>query len=384
MLRNLQRFLAAASTDEERMRTTLENVEWVERALPVFAQSSLVTEILARHPNDIGALFNEHPGKQGGSISDRLRIAARRCILRNAGRSLLEEASVWEILGDYTRCFDAILQQALASADPPAGFAVFAVGRLGTCELDAVSDVDLVFLRTAECPSEASERCALTMVSLLSGYTREGSVTAVDTRLRPHGGEGELVTSLRQLSQYCESEAKAWEMLAFSKMRWIAGAAGLETHVSEALNGLRRRYAASPGFVPQLRAMRKRLEDSANAESFKTGPGGLYDLDFLLGLLEARASLSSAGRQMRERLSALIDLRHLSAEQGRVLLHAAELFRSADHAIRIVVGRSRRWLPEGEEARRAVERTTGVSALHDALHSEMGAVRSIFDSIFSD
>ncbi len=222
------------------------------------------------------------------------------------------------------------------------------------------------------------------MVSLLSGYTREGSVIAVDTRLRPHGGEGELVTSLRQLSQYCESEAKAWETLAFSKMRWIAGANGLETHVGEALNGLRQRYAASAGFVPQLRAMRKRLEDSASAESFKTGPGGLYDLDFLLGLLEARASLSSAGRQMRERLSKLMNQGYLSAEQGRVLLHAAELFRSADHAIRIVVGRSRRWPPESEEARQAVERTTGISALHDALHSEMGAVRSIFDSIFSD
>jgi len=384
MLRNLQRFLSAASTDEERMRTTLENVEWVERALPVFAQSALVTEILARHPNDIGALFDEHLSNQQGSISDRLRIEARRGLLRNAGRSLLEEASVWEILGNYTRCFDSILQHALASADPPEGFAVFAVGRLGTCELDADSDVDLVFLRTAECTSEAAERCARTMVSLLSGYTREGSVIAVDTRLRPHGGEGELVTSLRQLSQYCESEAKAWETLAFSKMRRIAGADGLDTHVGEALSGLRQRYAASADFVPKLRAMRKRLEDSAKVESFKTGPGGLYDLDFLLGLLEARARLSPAGRQMCERLCALTDHGNLSVEQGRVLLHAAELFRSTDHAIRIVVGRSRRWLPESEEARRAVERTTGVSDLHEALHSGMGAVRSIFNSFFSD
>jgi len=63
MLRNLQRFLAAAATDEERVRVTLKNVEWIERALPVFAQSSLVTDLLARHPDDIGALFGHYSSK---------------------------------------------------------------------------------------------------------------------------------------------------------------------------------------------------------------------------------------------------------------------------------------------------------------------------------
>jgi glutamate-ammonia-ligase adenylyltransferase len=384
MLRNLQRFLAAASTDEERVGTALRNVQWIERALPVFAQSSLVTEILARHPNDIGALFGECAATAANSISDHLRMESRRRLLRNAGSTLLEDTSIWGMLGEYTRCFDVILQQALAATDAPQGFAVYAVGRLGTRELDAVSDVDLVFLQSADCSSEEAELCARAMVSMLSGYTREGSVIAVDTRLRPRGGEGELVSSSRQLAQYFANEAKAWETLAFSKLRWIAGDQGSSSEVSKSLCELRARYASSPKFVPQLRAMRKRLEDSADAESFKTGPGGLYDLDFLLGLLEARAALSSAGKQMRERLSGLVAGQQLSAKQGRELLQASELFRRTDHAIRIVVGRSRRWLPESEELRLAVERTVGVSALHEALHSEMGVVRSIFNSFFSD
>ena len=131
---------------------------------------------------------------------------------------------VWEILREYSRSFDLILRQALSAADAPEGFAVLAVGRLGTCELDVVSDADLVFLRSAECDSEEAERCAHSLVAMLSGYTREGSVIAVDTRIRPHGSEGELVVSSRQLAQYFESEAKAWEMLAFGKLRYIAGA----------------------------------------------------------------------------------------------------------------------------------------------------------------
>lgn len=384
MLRNLQRFLAAAATDEERVRVTLKNVEWIERALPVFAQSSLVTDLLARHPDDIGALFGRCESGARSAPADQLRVEARHCILRNAGRTLLEDASVWEILGEHSRCFDAILQEALAAAGAPEGFAIFVVGRHGTCELDAISDVDLVFLRSAECAAEDAERCALTLVSLLSGYTREGSVIAVDTRMRPHGGEGELVNSTRQLTQYFESEAESWEMLAFNKLRWVAGAEELERKVCDALGKLRLRCAASPVFVSKLRAMRKRLEDSVSGESFKTGPGGLYDLDFLLGLLETRASLRAAGKQQPERLAALVESQMLSPEQGRVLLHAVELFRRADHAVRIMEGRSRRWLPEGEELRLVVERTAGVVALPEALRAEMRVVRSIFDSYFSD
>jgi len=388
-LRNLQRFLAAASTEEERVRATLENVKWLERALPVFAESAMVTDILARHPKDIIALFGQCAGEEERSISDRLRMEARRCILRNAGRTLLEDVAVWEILREHSLGFDAILQRAFSATNPPEGFAVFAVGRLGTCELDAVSDVDLVFLRSAECAPEGAESCARALVSMLSGYTREGSVIAVDTRLRPHGGEGELVTSLRQLTQYFEGDAKAWETLAFSKMRWIAGADGLTAQVGEALQALRARYAAATdtaatGFVPQLRAMRRRLEDSAEADSFKTGVGGLYDLDFLLGLLEARTGLKSSGHQLRERLAALVDKKMLPAKQGKTLLHAAELFRRVDHAVRIVEGRSRRWLPENDVLREAVERVLGVQDLANALRAEMGVVRSIFNSFFSD
>jgi len=383
-LRNLQRFLAAASTEEERIRITLENVEWVERALPVFAQSALVTDILARHPKDIVALFRNQPRNTGDSISDHLRIESRRCILRCAGRTLLEEIPVWEILLDHSRSFDVILKQALSDAEAPEGFAVFAVGRFGTCELDAVSDLDLVFVRDTECAPEEAERCARSLVSVLSGYTREGSVIAVDTRLRPHGGEGELVASARQLTQYFENEAKAWETLAFNKMRLVAGAAPIAEQVSKGLDTLRKRFAALPEFVSKLRAMRKRIEDSVRGDSFKTGPGGLYDMDFLLGLLEARAGLESAGKQFPTRLGALVERELLSLKQGQELLHAAELFRRVDHAIRIVEGRSRKWLPESEVLRANVEKIAGCPDLPETLRAEMAAVRSIFESFFYD
>jgi glutamate-ammonia-ligase adenylyltransferase len=383
-LQNLRRFLAASSTGEQRVGSALANVKWIESALPVFAQSALATAILACHPEDIVALFGPGESAAGTSISDQLRIESRHSILRLLGRSFLEGRPVWEMLRAHSQSLDQILRRALGGVDAPDGFAVFAVGRLGTCELDAVSDADLLFLRTAECSSEAAERCAHSLVGMLSGYTREGSVIVVDTRLRPRGSEGELVASSRQLAQYFESEAEAWEMLAFGKLRLIAGAERLAAEACEPLLRLRQCVAASPRFVPELRSMRKRIADSGGADSFKTGPGGLYDLDFLLGMLESRAALLAAGKQLPERLEALLERELLSPEQARDLLQAGNLFRRVDHAVRVVEGRSRKWLPESDGLRAIVEKILQCSDLDGALRAEMLRVRSIFDSFFRD
>jgi len=383
-LLNLQRFLSAASTGEERIHTAIENVEWIERALPVFARSALATNFLARHPRDIVALFRRCEREAGRSVWDQLRIESRRCMLRSVGQTLLEERPVWEILREYSENFDLILQQALEAADAPAGFAVLAVGRLATSELDVLSDADLMFLRSAECDSEKAERCALSLVAMLSGYTREGSVITVDARLRPHGKEGELVISSRQLALYFEGEAKAWETLAFGKLRLIAGAERVAEDAAESLGGLRKRSAASPQFVPELRSMRKRIADSGGAESFKTGPGGVYDLDYLVGMLEARAALPAAGRQLWQRLEALLERELLSPAQARDLLHAAGLFRRVDHGIRVVEGRSRKWLPESDVLRASVEHVVQCSGLASVLRAEMRIVRAIFDFFFRD
>lgn len=380
-LRGLRRFLAAASTDEQRMRDALENTHWIEGALPVFARSALATNILATHPEDVVALFRDEASDAARSISDQLRIDSRRYVLRAVGRTLLEAKPIWEVLREHSRSLDRILEKALDAVEPPRGFAVFAVGRLGTCELDVLSDADLVFLRSSECDAEAAGRCAQSVVGILSGYTREGSVIEVDTRIRPHGSQGPLVSSLRQMSQYFESDAKEWEALAFAKLRWIAGDRELATELERPLVAFRRRFAGSAQSVSELRLMRKRIADSAGTDSFKGGPGALYDVDFILGILEARAGLLAVGLQLPDRVEALRKRELLTEAQSGELLRAAGLFRGVENAIRVVEGRPRKWIPESDALRADVEKLVGIRELDVELRSQMRRVRAIFDSI---
>lgn len=384
--RNLQSILQSVATDEQRSRAALDNVKLIERALPLFRSSGLAISHLARHPEDLGAVFGELAEASEGSMADQLRMDARRAALRTLGRTVLERPAVEDVLREYSLAMEKILQRALQACMPPPGFSVFAVGRLATNELDVLSDADLLFVRGSECDSEAAQQCAQALVAMLTGYTREGAVIAVDTRLRPHGGSGELVVSARQLTQYCENEAQAWEAVALSKLRLVAGDRDLEAEVQQAAMQLQARFAVSPEFPAELRAMRRRLETSGvgRKANFKTGPGGSYDIDFLLGLLEARRALPSVGRQWPERLSAVSASGGLAATQCQTLLRCAELFRRVDHAVRVVEGRSRRWLPQSGMWRESVldmlEAPQAEAQLHDAMH----AVRDIFDEFFPD
>jgi glutamate-ammonia ligase adenylyltransferase len=218
------------------------------------------------------------------------------------GRSVLEGCPLWEVLREHTQSFDHILEQALAASSSPQGFAVFAVGRLGTCELDVLSDADLVFLRKPECDAELAGQCAQAVVGMVSGYTCEGSVIEVDTRIRPHGTEGALVPSLRQLAQYFENEAKAWESLAFGKLRWIAGDRLLDAEACEAVAALRRRFAGSAQFVSELRTVRKRIEDSYGLDSIKGGPprsAGRGTADARAAGCPARSRVADRGTERR-------------------------------------------------------------------------------------
>jgi glutamine synthetase adenylyltransferase len=101
-------------------------------------------------------------------------------------------------------------------------------------------------------------------------------------------------------------------------------------------------------------------------------------------MLEARAGLPAAGKQLPERLETLAERELLPRAPGRDLLHAADLFRRVDHANRVVEGRSRKWLPKSDGSRASVENIVECRDLDAVLRAEMRRVRAVFDGFFHD
>jgi glutamate-ammonia-ligase adenylyltransferase len=397
---NLDRFFRSASASSERYTAILNSPESVERALAVFEDSEYLTNILVRFPAEVtlldgvddqppneatATLFDLTPERRAvvpdpvltdlseSKIARAEALASvrqwfRHSLFASGARDMCQQRGVFEALKVNTSAADKAVQAALAIAEPPPGFAVMAVGRLGSCEFDLLSDADILFVADDACDRDSVRRTAERIVDYLTAYTRDGTLFPVDTRLRPQGREGELVTTPERLARYFQRDAQPWEALTFLRLRLIAGDIVVgEQAIAVVREGIAE-IAQRPGFDRELVEMRQRLELRDPDQNLKSGPGGTYDIDFLAGRYQAKHRLWEAGNLVN-RLSLLRHRGLLAEEEYEVLSRNAELLRSVEHFVRLVTGLPRKWLPVAKHARDSVEKLMTRWALYDKSRS---------------
>lgn len=101
-----------------------------------------------------------------------------------------------------------------------ADLAVIAYGNLGARALHYQSDLDLVFLHAGDAPPV---RIAQRLISLMQMPLQGGRLFEIDTRLRPNGRAGLLVSRLESFAEYQLEKAWTWEHQALIRARWVAG-----------------------------------------------------------------------------------------------------------------------------------------------------------------
>src|SRR5579859_5781651 len=371
--RNLHRFLGSAMANAERYNLLLENVAAAEKAISIFATSDYLSDALVRHPQMLRVL-NDVSSAENGAMAER----SRRTPLRSSGRTMNESVAMlrrkfhqatFAIAAEdvllprpalvslklNTQLADEAVRAALRIVNAEQSLAVFALGRLGTEEFDIGSDADLLFVRPPEADEQEARLDAERLVHVLASYTKEGPLFAVDARLRPRGSEGELVITAAQLDRYLAEEAQPWEALTYSKLRFVGGNSEIQPLVLAPAWHRIVEIASRPGFRRAVEEMRTRLEKlNRYPGSFKLAAGGFYDIDFIASYVMLRQANLVEGNT-EEKLLGLREAGLLSAETVACLREAAILYRTADHAIRLVTGRVRPELPAIEHQRQQVE-----------------------------
>ncbi|HTZ68428.1 MAG TPA: bifunctional [glutamine synthetase] adenylyltransferase/[glutamine synthetase]-adenylyl-L-tyrosine phosphorylase, partial [Roseiarcus sp.] len=124
-------------------------------------------------------------------------------------------------------------------------FAVVALGKLGSREMTAASDLDLILIY--DFPEDAGDsdgrkrlnsglyyaRLTQRVISSLTAPTKAGRLYEVDMRLRPSGRQGPLATQLASFKLYQQDEAETWEHMALTRARFVAGDSSLGADVEE-------------------------------------------------------------------------------------------------------------------------------------------------------
>ena len=181
--------------------------------------------------------------------------------------------------------------------------AVLGMGKLGSREMSATSDLDLIFVYDIPPDLEASDgrqplapiqyytRLSAKIVTALTAHTNEGALYEVDMRLRPSGRAGPLANSLEGFESYHAQSAWTWEHMALTRARVIHGPAALVERLADIVKSTLCRPRDPLALVRDVADMRDRIARHAPPKSpwdFKHLPGGLFDIDFVAQYLALR------------------------------------------------------------------------------------------------
>lgn len=256
-------------------------------------------------------------------VMDVLRQFKHGALLRIAAAELAHSLPSEDVRPALTALAEVVVDAALAHArastaarhgrprcgGKEVGFAVIAYGKFGSCELGYQSDFDLVFLHEA-CSADAQSdgarplalevyfaRVAQRLLHMLTTRTAGGILYPVDTRLRPSGRAGLLVTHLDAFARYQREQAWVWEHQALVRARPIAGDAAVATAFGAIRREILTRGREAAELAREVVAMRDRMlaaqaVHDTDLFDLKHDRGGLVDIEFMVqyGVLKAAAA----------------------------------------------------------------------------------------------
>ncbi|MEJ5172708.1 MAG: glutamine-synthetase adenylyltransferase [Hydrogenothermaceae bacterium] len=165
-------------------------------------------------------------------------------------------------------------------------FAIYGLGKLGSREMNVGSDLDLIFVFKDEDTKYRYIKIPQKIVSDLTTLTKEGQLYQIDLRLRPYGRSGELSPSLEFYRIYFEKEARVWEILAWTKARYITGSKEVMEKFEEIIAEFIFSKEINKNFIDEMFDMRFKLEslagESQNILDIKLGKGGITDIEFMV------------------------------------------------------------------------------------------------------
>jgi glutamate-ammonia-ligase adenylyltransferase len=186
---------------------------------------------------------------------------------------------------------------------PGGEIALLAMGRLGSREMTASSDLDLILLYEAPEGQDASDgerplattayyaRLCQRLIGAITAPTAEGRLYEVDMRLRPSGASGPIATSLASFAQYQRESAWSWEHMALTRARPVAGDAALHARIEAAVVAVLTLPRDPDRLVIDVAEMRQRIADEHARPApldLRNRRGGLVDLEFIAQYLMLR------------------------------------------------------------------------------------------------
>jgi glutamate-ammonia-ligase adenylyltransferase len=275
---------------------------------------------------------------------------------------------------------------------------VVGMGKLGGMELNASSDIDLIFIYPENGQTDGERtlsnheyfcQVGKRLIALLNDVTADGQVFRVDMRLRPYGDSGPLAMSFSALENYLLTQGREWERYAWIKARALTGdAAGLADLVRPFVYRKYLDYNAYGAVRDLSSQIRREIARRDMANNIKLGPGGIREIEFIaqvFQLIRGGREKSLQLRSTRETLQRLGELRLLEPSAVTELLAAYGFLRNLEHRLQYVDDQQTQTLPEQGDALERIAGSMGFAsadAFLSVLERHRRHVTRHFEQVF--
>lgn len=276
---------------------------------------------------------------------------------------------------------------------------VVGMGKLGGGELNASSDIDLIFVFPEDGETRGPRRLSnfdfftrlgKRLISLIDDRTRDGYVFRVDMRLRPYGDGGPLVSSFAMLEEYFYAQAREWERYAWIKARPLTGDRGADLEALR-LPFVFRKYLdfGAFGAMRELHAqIRREVARKDKLDNIKLGPGGIREIEFIaqvFQLIRGGQKPALRIRPTRLLLRQLATLNLIPETLARELEDAYVFLRNLEHRLQYLDDAQTQMLPTAAADRQQIAEAMGYpdwSGLLTRLEPLRRKVAGQFEQVF--
>ncbi|VVM05950.1 Glutamate-ammonia-ligase adenylyltransferase [Methylacidimicrobium cyclopophantes] len=381
VLRRFVSFVARYGARSYLFETLAANPKALELLVRLFDASSFFSEILFAQPElfeeitqsrSLGCRKGKEEYLEGlgcvrGEAAVGARLYRRGELLRILLRDILGLADLLEIQREYTALAEACLEFACQTI-PSGDLAYIGLGRFGGGELAYGSDLDCLCVGS-------QEQSALAIHRFLGEPLPAGILFPMDYRLRPHG-EGPLALPVEVYEVYYRDKAQFWEIQALTRARFVAGEGKTGERFIAMVDRLwRERSRACP--LDEIISMRERIEQERHAalapfQRFKTGAGGILDIEFGLTLWSMRT-----GKREPNFWNVLADLRTREPDLAGVLEDGYRFLRRVEAVLRRERNQQQEVLPEDPTAWKKLGQRLGFPTVEEFIGAYEGKRKGI-------
>ncbi|MGM4918714.1 bifunctional [glutamine synthetase] adenylyltransferase/[glutamine synthetase]-adenylyl-L-tyrosine phosphorylase [Tardiphaga sp. 813_E8_N1_3] len=426
------RFLQALQRGGRLISLLSQNRDLVALVALVLGAAPRLGDMLARQPQIMDGLIDP---RFFGAMPDQRELSARLA-------ATLEDANSYEEFLDRLRLFGqeslfligtrilsgtvSAQQAGIAFADVAEGIAhtlhglvldqfvaqhgrikdqqtaIVAMGKLGSREMTAASDLDLILIYDFDHDAPDSDgprslhgaqyfaRLTQRLISAFTTRTNYGVLYEVDMRLRPSGRAGPLASRIDSFAEYQETEAWTWEHMALTRARVISATPAFREKIERVIRDVLTRSRETTIIANDVAEMRQAIAEEKGEDDIwdlKHAAGGMVDIEFIAQYLqlvhaaEKPEILSISTQQVLENAARLGILPPAAAD---VLRPAVRLYHDLTQVLRLCV--SDKFKPEtaGTDLLRMLARVSNepdFSSLQARVRETQADVRQVFLSV---